>query len=66
MGWVGGDGRRRGEGAGSRVYSIVLIIIHTHTHTGKDINAFAFSPLNLSNPLIFRIVKYAKVAEVNR
>ena len=31
-----------------------------------DINAFAFSPLNLSNPLIFRIVKYAKVKEVNR
>ena len=31
-----------------------------------DINAFAFSPLNLSNPLIFRIVKYAKVMEVNR
>ena len=31
-----------------------------------DINAFAFSPLNLSNPLIFRIVKYAKVTEVNR
>ena len=31
-----------------------------------DINAFAFGPLNLSNPLIFRIVKYAKVMEVNR
>ena len=31
-----------------------------------DINAFAFSPLNLSNPLIFRIVKNAKVAEVIR
>ena len=31
-----------------------------------DINAFAFSPLNLSKPLIFRIVKYAKVTEVNR
>ena len=30
-----------------------------------DINAFAFSPLNLSNPLIFQIVKYAKVTEVN-
>ena len=30
-----------------------------------DINAFAFSPLNLSNQLIFRIVKYAKVTEVN-
>ena len=26
----------------------------------------AFSPLNLSNPQIFRIVKYAKVKEVNR
>ena len=31
-----------------------------------DINAFAFSPLNISNPLIFQIVKYAKVMEVNR
>ena len=31
-----------------------------------DINAFDFSPLNLSNPLIFRIVKYAKVMDVNR
>ena len=30
-----------------------------------DINAFAFSPLNLSNPLILRIVKYAKVTKVN-
>ena len=45
---------------------------HTHTHTPthaharKDINAFAFSPLNLSNSLIFRIVKYAKVTKVNR
>ena len=39
---------------------------HTHTHTGKDINAFAFSLLNLPNPLIFQIVKYAKVMEVNR
>ena len=39
---------------------------HTHTSARKDINAFAFSPLNLSNPLIFRIIKYAKVTEVNR
>ena len=45
---------------------------HTHTRTRtrtrarKDINAFVFSPLNLSNPLIFQIVKYAKVTEVNR
>ena len=44
---------------------------HTHTHTRtrarprKDVNSFAFSPLNLSNPLIFRIIKYAKVTEVN-
>ena len=35
-------------------------------HACKDINAFAITPLNLSNPLIFGIVKYAKVTEVNR
>ena len=39
---------------------------HACAHARNDINAFAFSPLNLSNPLIFRIVKYAKVTEVNR
>ena len=50
----------------------VLLQAHTHTRTRtgapahKDINAFAFSPLNLSNPLIFGIVKYAKVTKVNR
>ena len=46
------------------------VSLHTHTNAHararKDFNAFAFSPLKLSNPLIFRIVKYAKVTEVNR
>ena len=72
---VGGG---RGEGAGSSLQYLLTthnfkhitflppLHTHTHTHTGKDINAFAFSPLHLSSPLIFRIVKYAKVTEVNR
>ena len=57
LGWVGGE--ERGQAS---------VSLHTHTHARarKDFNAFAFSPLKLSNPLIFRIVKYAKVTEVNR
>ena len=62
-----GVGGGRGEGVDTHTHPQPPPT-HTqrHTHTGKDINAFAFSPLHLSSPLIFRIVKYAKVTEVNR
>ena len=42
--------------------SIVLYIYGQEQSLRKS---FAFSPLNLSNPQIFWIVKYAKVTEVN-
>ena len=50
------------------VVSTVQSVLYCQYQTvnSMQINTLPFSPLNLSNPLIFRIVKYAKVTEVNR
>ena len=71
-GWGGGGEEGRGQAPVYSSHNIKCITFlpslytDTDTHTGKEIKTFAFSPLNLSNPLIFRIVKHAKVTEVNR
>ena len=55
--------KRKLEGGGGVASMATLFTKFSYL---ADMNAFAFSPLNLSNLLIFRIFKYSKVTEVNR